>query len=58
MRTECISDRFEFTAIARRRVEAGFDGGTITSDAGALLLGMTERTIGLIEGVPRPPPIQ
>jgi hypothetical protein len=49
MRTECISDRFEFTAIGRRRVEAGFDGGTITSDAGALLLGMTDRTIGLID---------
>ncbi len=49
MRTECISDRFEFTAMARRRVEAGFDGGTITSDAGALLLGMTDRTIGLID---------
>jgi len=30
-------------------VEAAFDGGTITSDAGALLLGATERTIGLIE---------
>ncbi len=49
MQTECISDRFEFTAVARRRVEAGFDGGTITSDAGALLLGATDRAIGLID---------
>ena len=49
MPTECIADRFEFTAIARRRVEAGFDGGTITSDAGALLLGETDRAIGLID---------
>ena len=28
---------------------AGFDGGAITSDAGALLLGQTDRAIGLIE---------
>jgi hypothetical protein len=31
-----------------RAVVAGFDGGTITSDAGALLLGATDRAIGLI----------
>jgi hypothetical protein len=49
MPTECIADRFEFTAIARRRVEAGFDGGDITSDAGGLLLGETDRAIGLID---------
>jgi hypothetical protein len=30
-------------------VVAGFDGGTITSDAGALLLGATDQTIGLTE---------
>ena len=28
---------------------AGFDGGTMSSDAGALLLGATNRTIGLID---------
>ncbi|MGH1484388.1 MAG: IS1380 family transposase [Geminicoccales bacterium] len=49
MPTECSPDRFEFTAVARRRVEAGFDGGEITSDAGGLLLGATDRTIGLID---------
>ena len=31
-----------------RAVVAGFDGGTITSDAGALLLGATDRAIGLV----------
>jgi hypothetical protein len=30
-------------------VVAAFDGGTITSDAGALLLGSTDRAIGLVE---------
>jgi hypothetical protein len=31
-----------------RPVEAGFDGGLVTSDAGALLLGATDRAIGMI----------
>jgi hypothetical protein len=30
-------------------VEAAFDGGAITSDAGALLLGSTERAIGVLD---------
>ena len=32
----------------RRRVVARFDGGAITSDAGALLLRETDRRIGLL----------
>jgi hypothetical protein len=48
MPTECSADLFGFAPVAGRRVEAAFDGGTITSDAGALLLGATGRTIGLI----------
>jgi hypothetical protein len=32
-----------------RSVVAGFDGGAVTSDAGALLLGASDRAIGLIE---------
>jgi len=32
-----------------RAVEAGFDAGLVTSDAGALLLGATDRAIGLME---------
>ena len=28
---------------------ASFDGGAITSDAGALLLGQTDRAIGLVD---------
>jgi hypothetical protein len=48
MPTECSTASFDFTSVGRRKVEAGFDGGTITSDAGALLLGATDRAIGLI----------
>jgi len=49
MRTECIADLFGFAPVEGRRVEASFDGGMITSDAGGLLLGLTDRAIGLIE---------
>ena len=47
MPTDGSADRFEFAPVAGRAVVAGFDGGTITSDAGALLLGATDRAIGL-----------
>ena len=49
MPTECSRELFEFEAVEGRRVVAAFDGGAITSDAGALLLGATDRAIGLIE---------
>ena len=49
MATECSAERFEFARVKGRSVVAGFDGGTITSDAGALLLGASDRAIGLID---------
>ena len=49
MPTECIPDLFGFAPVEGRRVEASFDGGLITSDAGGLLLGSTDRAIGLID---------
>ncbi|MBV9981851.1 IS1380 family transposase [Bradyrhizobium sp.] len=53
MPTECSAEpvrteRFEFGPVDGRAVVAGFDGGAITSDAGALLLGTTDRAIGLV----------
>ena len=48
MQTECSTQRFDFGAVEKRAVVAGFDGGTITSDAGGLLLGLTDRAIGLV----------
>jgi Transposase DDE domain group 1 len=48
MPTECSPALFEFAPVETRRVVAGFDGGAITSNAGALLLGATDRTIGLV----------
>jgi hypothetical protein len=39
MRTECSAQPFDFRVVEGRRVVAAFDGGAVTSDAGALLLG-------------------
>ena len=45
MPTECSADLFGFAPVDGREVVAAFDGGAITSDAGALLLGATDRVI-------------
>src|SRR6266404_9138020 len=49
MPTECSRDLFGFARVEGREVVAAFDGGAITSDAGALLLGATDRAIGMME---------
>src|SRR5271165_7203731 len=49
MQTDCNSDWFGFELVEGRRMVAAFDGGSITSDAGALLLGATDWAIGLID---------
>jgi len=48
MPTECTPTLFEFEAVDRRAVVARFDGGDITSNAGALLLGQVDRGLGLM----------
>ena len=48
MPTECTPKRFEFEAVARRAVVACFDGGDITSNAGALVLGQVDRGLCLM----------
>src|SRR5262249_37368612 len=49
MPTECSADLFGFARVEGRAVVASFDGGAVTSDAGALLLGATDRAIGLVD---------
>src|SRR6266702_6926374 len=48
MPTECSAERFDFGVVEGRAVEAAFDGGLVTSDAGSLLLGATDRAIDLV----------
>jgi hypothetical protein len=49
MPTQCSRDLFGYEVVEGRRVVAGFDGGEVTSDAGALLLGATDRAIRLVD---------
>ena len=46
--TECIQSRFGFEACGKREIVAQFDGGTISSDGGALLLRQTEKRLNLL----------
>jgi hypothetical protein len=49
MQTECNADLLGFARVEGRAVVAAFDGGTITSEAGAMLLGATDGQLRLIE---------
>jgi hypothetical protein len=46
--TECIQSEFRFEAAGRREIVARFDGGTISSDAGAFLLRQTDQRLNLL----------
>ena len=46
--TECTQTSFSFQAHFRRQVRADFQGGTMTSDAGGLLLRETDRRLKLL----------
>ncbi len=46
--TECNQSSFGFEALGRREVVARFDGGTISSDGGALLLRQTDQRLNLL----------
>jgi hypothetical protein len=51
MRTECSTTLFEFAPVEDRKVVAGFDGGTMSSNAGGLLLGGADKAVKLVERV-------
>jgi hypothetical protein len=48
-KTDCKNEQFEFQPLKQRRVVAAFDGGNVTSDAGALLLREAARGSGIID---------
>jgi hypothetical protein len=47
--TECNRKPFVFSSVSRRKIQADFCGGTLTSDGGGLLLREVDRRIGLID---------
>jgi hypothetical protein len=46
--TECNQSSFGFEALGSREIVARFDGGTISSDGGSLLLRQTDRRLNLL----------
>src|SRR5688500_12008141 len=53
MQTECSPGVMEFAHLEGRKVEAGFDGGAMTSDAGALILGQADKAIAISDRLAR-----
>lgn len=49
--TNSNTDTIRFTSCKKRKVEAEFGGGEISSDAGAMLLGEADKRIGLCDRV-------
>jgi hypothetical protein len=48
MTTDCIPHQIEFQGLTGRTVVASFDGGTLTSDGGVLLLGEVDHQRGIL----------
>lgn len=53
MQTQCNAEQLAFSWAGRRRVVAAFDGGTVSSDGGALLLGKADAAVGLVDRLSR-----
>ncbi|MHC4181287.1 MAG: IS1380 family transposase [Planctomycetota bacterium] len=49
--TECNGLPLTFSRLGRRKIQADFNGGQLTSDAGALLLREVDKRIGLIDAI-------
>jgi hypothetical protein len=49
--TECNGQRLLFSSLGRPQVQADFGGGTLTSDAGGLLLREVDRRCGLLDAL-------
>ena len=49
--TNCTATKIEFPAFKRRKIEAQFSGGAITSDGGVLLLRSIDQRLKLTEQV-------
>jgi hypothetical protein len=50
---EIGTSKIEFGQFGRRVVEGRFDGGSMTSDGGVMLLGATDRKLGLMQAAAR-----
>ena len=46
--TDCTQELFQFPSFDRRKIEASFTGGDVSSDGGVLLLRQADRRLGLV----------
>ena len=51
--TDCTQELFQFPSFDRRKIEASFTGGDVSSDGGVLLLRQADRRLGLIAALDR-----
>jgi hypothetical protein len=49
--TDCIRQPLLFSSLKSKKIQADFNGGTLTSDAGALLLREVDKRIGLLDAI-------
>ena len=49
--TNCTQTAFDFPPLKRRKIQAEFSGGDITSDGGVLLLRKIDQRLGLLSAV-------
>jgi len=49
--TDCITQPLLFSSLGTKKIQADFNGGHLTSDAGVLLLREVDRRIGLIDAL-------
>jgi hypothetical protein len=49
--TQCTTDSMSFSRLRGKKIQADFNGGAITSDAGVLLLREVDKRIGLIDQI-------
>ena len=49
--TQCNSNHLSFSSLECKKVTADFNGGTLTSDGGMLLLREADRQLGLISAI-------
>ena len=51
--TDCTQELFHFPSFDRRKIEASFSGGDVSSDGGVLLLRQADRRLGLVAALDR-----
>jgi hypothetical protein len=51
--TDCTQELFQFPSFDRRKIEASFTGGDVSSDGGVLLLRQADRRLGLVAALDR-----